>query len=80
MTFDEMWKDLATKNPGLADREASVRMPVGMFKRHLERAHEEGRRLGHAQADSGERLDGSRRPPHSLFGSIFGDDLFGGGR
>jgi len=55
-------------------------MPVGMFKRHLERAHEEGRRLGHAQADSGEQLDGSRRPPNSLFGSIFGDDLFGGGR
>jgi len=80
MTFDEMWKDLATKNPGPPHRAAPGRVPSGLFKRHLERAHEEGRRLGHAQADSGEQLDGSRRPPNSLFGSIFGDDLFGGGR
>lgn len=80
MTFDDLWKDLVRKNPGLGDREASVRMPTGMLRRHLERAFEEGRRFGHTQADCGERHDGSRRERRGgVFGDIFGDQLFGGG-
>ena len=62
MTFDEIWKQLCEKRPGLIDPDAHVQITSGKFKELLEVIYWHGR----------ESATGNKDTVHELFRTFFG--------
>ena len=64
MTFDEFWKALSERNPGLSALDGKMTMSVESFRRSMRQSFDRGEQHGRESAERREQIK-------DMFGDLF---------